>query len=62
MFKHLILHFLKDIKKIISLAGSTPAIFIMESMMEHMAKELKLDPTLVRILNLYTNGQVCFVK
>lgn len=38
--------------------GSTPGIFIMESIMEHIAKELQLDPTDVRVLNLYQKGQV----
>ncbi|XP_071122788.1 uncharacterized protein [Mytilus edulis] len=37
--------------------GSTPGIFIMESIMEHIAKELQLDPTDVRVLNLYQKGQ-----
>ncbi|XP_052067277.1 uncharacterized protein LOC127706661 [Mytilus californianus] len=37
--------------------GSTPGIFIMESIMEHVAKELQLDPTDVRVLNLYQKGQ-----
>ncbi|CAC5385055.1 XDH [Mytilus coruscus] len=37
--------------------GSTPGIFVMESIMEHVAKELDLDPTYVRTLNLYKKGQ-----
>ena len=35
-----------------------PAQFIMESIMEHVAKALNLDPTEVRTLNLYEKGQV----
>ncbi|XP_076471897.1 xanthine dehydrogenase-like [Babylonia areolata] len=37
--------------------GSVPAQFIMESIMEHVAKTLKKDPTDVRVLNLYQKGQ-----
>ncbi|XP_076115153.1 xanthine dehydrogenase-like isoform X1 [Mytilus galloprovincialis] len=37
--------------------GSTPAIFMMESIMENVAKELNLDPTAFRTLNLYKKGQ-----
>lgn len=40
--------------------ASTQAVFIMESMMEHVAKELKMTPEEVRKVNLYKNGQVCF--
>ena len=35
-----------------------PLIFIMESMIEHVAKSLGKDPLEVRKLNLYTQGQV----
>ncbi|KAK7099380.1 uncharacterized protein [Littorina saxatilis] len=38
--------------------GSLPAQFIMESMMEHVAKSLNKDPSDVRKLNFYTKGQV----
>ncbi|CAG2214889.1 XDH [Mytilus edulis] len=37
--------------------GSTPGIFVMESIMEHVAKELHLDPTYLRTVNLYKKGQ-----
>ncbi|BFZ15561.1 hypothetical protein BsWGS_18600 [Bradybaena similaris] len=37
--------------------GSTPFIFIMESIMEHLAKSLGLDQLAVRQLNLYVKGQ-----
>lgn len=37
--------------------GSTPGIFIMETIMEHVAKELVMDPTAIRTLNLYNQGQ-----
>lgn len=37
--------------------ASTQAVFIMESMMEHVAKELKMTPEEVRKVNLYKNGQ-----
>ena len=40
------------------LLASTQAVFFMESMMEHVAKELKLTPEQVRKVNLYQNGQV----
>ncbi|CAG2217137.1 XDH [Mytilus edulis] len=36
---------------------SAPGIFIIESVMEHISKELNLDPTSVRVLNLYNKGQ-----
>lgn len=38
--------------------GATPGIFIMETIMEHVAKSLGKDPTAVKILNLYKKGQV----
>ncbi|CAG5117383.1 unnamed protein product [Candidula unifasciata] len=37
--------------------GSAPFIFVMESIMEHLAKSLQLDPLAVKQLNLYTSGQ-----
>lgn len=37
--------------------GSVPAQFIMESIMEHVAKSLNKDPSEVRKLNLYQKGQ-----
>ena len=40
------------------LLASTQAVFFMESMMEHVAKELKLTPEQVRKVKLYQNGQV----
>ncbi|XP_060068194.1 uncharacterized protein LOC132548355 isoform X2 [Ylistrum balloti] len=38
--------------------GSCPSIFITESIMEHVAKALNLDPTEVRRVNLYQQGQL----
>ncbi|XP_059138916.1 uncharacterized protein LOC131927201 [Physella acuta] len=38
--------------------GSTPAIFIMENIIEHVAKSLGKDPYEVRKLNLYVKGQL----
>ena len=38
--------------------GSLPAQFVMESMMEHVAKALNKDPSAVRKINFYTKGQV----
>ncbi|XP_076451139.1 uncharacterized protein LOC143287015 isoform X2 [Babylonia areolata] len=38
--------------------GSLPAQFIMESMMEHVAKSLNKDPSQLRYLNFYKKGQV----
>ncbi|XP_064601079.1 LOW QUALITY PROTEIN: xanthine dehydrogenase-like [Liolophura sinensis] len=37
--------------------GATPGIFIMETIIEHVAKSLGKDPTAVKILNLYKKGQ-----
>ncbi|XP_025087515.1 xanthine dehydrogenase-like [Pomacea canaliculata] len=37
--------------------GSVPAQFIMESIMEHVAKTINKDPSEVRKLNLYQKGQ-----
>ncbi|KAL9979239.1 hypothetical protein ACROYT_G016871 [Oculina patagonica] len=37
--------------------ASTQAVFIIESMMEHVAKELKMTPEEVRKVNFYQNGQ-----
>ncbi|KAL8614120.1 hypothetical protein ACOMHN_026337 [Nucella lapillus] len=37
--------------------GSVPSQFIMESIMEQVAKTLHKDPTQVRVLNLYQKGQ-----
>lgn len=48
--------FLTDI--VFFLLASTQTVFFMESMMEHVAKELKLTPEQVRKVNLYQNGQV----
>lgn len=42
--------------------ASTQAVFFMESMMEHVAKELKMTPEEVRKVNLYKNGQVCLQR
>ena len=39
-------------------AGSVPAQFIIESIMEHVAKSLNKDPTDVRTVNLFKQGQV----
>ena len=39
-------------------SGSLPAIFIMESMMEHVAMELGMDTESLRRKNLYEQGQV----
>ena len=47
--------FITDI--VFVLLASTQAVFFMESMMEHVAKELKLTPEQVRKVNLYQNGQ-----
>ncbi|KAL3841842.1 hypothetical protein ACJMK2_019941 [Sinanodonta woodiana] len=38
--------------------GSLPGIFIMETIMEHVAKSLSKDPTDVRVINLYQQGQI----
>ncbi|XP_069131710.1 xanthine dehydrogenase-like [Argopecten irradians] len=38
--------------------GSCPSIFITESIMEHVAKELNMDPTEFRRVNLYQQGQL----
>ena len=40
-------------------SGSLPAIFIMESMMDHVAKDLGMDADTFRKMNLYKQGQVC---
>ena len=40
------------------LLASSQVVFFMESMMEHVAKELKLTPEQVRKVNLYQIGQV----
>ncbi|XP_046559716.1 xanthine dehydrogenase-like [Haliotis rubra] len=37
--------------------GTLPAIFIMEAMMDHVAKELNMDPLEFRKINLFTKGQ-----
>ena len=42
-----------DVKK-----GTFPSIAIMESMIEHVAKRLDLDPLDVRRINLYKKGEV----
>ena len=39
-------------------SGSSQAVFIIESIMEHVAKALKKTPEEVRKVNLYQNGQV----
>lgn len=42
--------------------ASTQAVFIIESIMEHVAKALKKTPEEVRKANFYQNGQVCLAK
>lgn len=42
----------------ISFAASTPGVFIMETIIEHVASVLGMDPTAVRQQNLYQKGQV----
>ncbi|XP_048242207.1 xanthine dehydrogenase-like [Haliotis rufescens] len=37
--------------------GSCPSIFIMETMMDHAAKVLNMDPLAIRKLNLFIKGQ-----
>ncbi|XP_046559775.1 indole-3-acetaldehyde oxidase-like [Haliotis rubra] len=37
--------------------GTLPCIFIMEAMMDHVAKELNMDPLEFRKINLFTKGQ-----
>ena len=39
-------------------AASVEAVFIMETIMEHVAKELNKTPEEVRFANLYQKGQV----
>ncbi|CAH1786918.1 unnamed protein product [Owenia fusiformis] len=58
-------HFLYDCLKTNTAAktacrapGSTPAIFIMESLMDHVATALGKDPAEVRKVNLYQDGQL----
>lgn len=41
--------------------GYLPAIFIMESMMDHLAKTLKLDPGDVKVANMYKQGDVSYI-
>jgi xanthine dehydrogenase molybdopterin-binding subunit B len=38
--------------------GCCPAIFVIESIMDHIASSLNLSPDAVRFLNLYQEGQV----
>jgi len=38
--------------------GSLPAIFIMETIMEHVAKSIAKDSTDNRLMNMYTQGAV----
>lgn len=44
-----------------AVAGTMPAIFMMESMMDHVAKVLGMDTEAVKKMNLYKQGQVCMV-
>ena len=41
-----------------TIPGSLPAIFIMESLMEQVAKSINKDATDIRLMNMYTQGQV----
>ena len=41
--------------------GTVNAIFIMESMMEHVARSLGLDVEQVKDNNLYKQGDTCYV-
>ena len=42
--------------------GKGPAIFIMESMIDHLARSLTLDVEDVKRMNLYRMGQVSFIR
>ena len=42
--------------------ASAQAVFVMETMMEHVAKALKKSPEDVKKANLYQNGQVCLLQ
>ena len=44
------------------IVGSLPGIFIIEQMMEHVARTLSLDPIVVKTQNLYKQGQVSIVS
>ena len=46
------------VKLTLNVVGTMPAIFIMESMMDHLARSLKLDVEAVKKANLYQQGQV----
>ena len=44
-----------------SCSGTAPGIFIMESMIDHVARSLGMDVESVKRANLYTQGQVLLV-
>ncbi len=41
------------------LAGTLPAIFIVESIMDHVARTLNMDIEVVKKMNFYKQGDVC---
>lgn len=43
-------------------AGSVPAVFIMESIIDQVASTLSVDVDVVRKMNLYKDGQVMYVR
>ena len=44
-----------------TLLGSVPAMFLMESIIEHIAKVLNKDPADVKTLNLFNQGDVSII-
>ena len=46
---------------IAALSGSVQAVYIMESIMEHVAEVLGMDPLELKTLNLYNKGDVSTV-
>ncbi len=41
--------------------GFLPVIFIIESIMDHLAMSLKMDPLAVKELNMYNKGDMSYV-
>lgn len=41
--------------------GFTPAIFIIESAIDHLARSLKIDPEELKEMNMYRQGDISYV-
>ncbi len=44
-----------------SLEGFVPALFMIESVMHHLAESLQMDPDSLKLLNMYQQGDRSYI-